>query len=187
MKLPDSMLYTVGGTDGFLNPGEVFTDRVGLLTHCTFRERILPVLQPSEVASAVVLESVSLAPLLDITGKRYPRDLRKYVVPRYEPNSQDIATYFRSRNREILVGWQSLAQLLRQQSKGEPGPFTTRDVCATFLFMQGAAEEVFLVRAFWYRNLGGGCWSLRAWGLNERVQRGWDTSKNRLLLPVAQL
>lgn len=184
MKLPNSITYEVGAADNPLNPREFFSDRPGLLAHPTFHERVLPVLQPSHGTPACTVESVTLAPLLDVTGKRYPRNLKKYVVPRYEPNSRDIAAHFAAQPRAILVDWPILARLLWRQRKGESGLLSTYDQSATFLFMAGIAGEMFLIRVFWHRNVGSGCWLLRAWSLQERIQRGWDTSKNRLLLPV---
>lgn len=184
MKLPSSIVHQVDVTGDLLHPHEFFSDRPELLVHPTFHKRILPVLQPNHGQTSCVVESVSLAPLLDITGKRYPRDLKRYVVPRYEPNTREIAAHFGSLQRALLMDWRVLAQLLWQQRMGESGLLTTYDQGATFLFMAGVAEEVFLIRVFRCRNIGSGCWSLRAWSLKERVQRGWDTSKNRLLLPV---
>ncbi len=184
MKLPSSIAYEVDATDDLLNPREFFSDRPGLLAHPTFHERVLPVFQPSHGAPACTVESVTLTPLLDLTGKCYPRNLKKYVVSRYEPNSRDIAAHFASQQRAILLDWSILARLLQRQRNGESGSLATHDQWATFLFMAGIAEEMFLIRVFWHRSIGSGCWSLRAWSLQERIQRGWDTSKNRLLLPA---
>lgn len=184
MNLPDSISYTINVGDALHDPEETFSNRPGLLCHPTFRERILPVLEPGHGTSVFHVESRALAPLYDKTGTRYPRNLRKYVVPRYEPNSREIFQYFLLQSRELLMVWQYLAQLLERQPMGGAGPLATRDAHATLLFMEGIGREVFLIRVFWHRSLGDGCWSIRAWSFQERVQRGWDPFKNRLLLPV---
>lgn len=184
MKLPESIAYHLNTRSGSPDPREVFANRPGLLCHSTFRERILPVLEPGHEASVFHAESVTLAPLYDKTGTRYPRNLAKYVVPRYEPNSKEIFQHFLLQGRELLMVWQCLARLLDRQHRGESGALATYDAHATLLFMEGVGREVFLVRVFWHRSLGDGCWSIRAWNFQERVQRGWDSSKNRLLLPV---
>ncbi len=166
-----------------LDPVIAFQDRPGLAVHEAFYQRIVPVLRPVEAVTRCRYETLSLNPLgWGSQKKSYPRNPRNVSFPRWEPNSAEIFEYFHNTRQNVFTHWTHLMLLIHLQKEGGHGLLVTSDVRATFCFMQGVEQEVFLIRAFW--NSGPRLWYLRAWSFQERMDRGWS-NQNWVLLPEA--
>lgn len=161
-----------------IDPKEEFQSRPGRVVHETFLRRVLPALEPVTSVARCRYEALPLGSWLG-EGRPYPR-LPQNPLPRYDPTSAEIYADLYPREQGMLVNWGHLVILLSFQANGRSGILAATDNTATFCFMKGLNEEVFLIRVFWNSSLK--TWYIRAWSFQERVDRGWSRN-NLLLLP----
>lgn len=161
-----------------IDPKEEFQSRPGRVVHETFLRRVLPALEPVTSVARCRYEALPLGSWLG-EGRPYPR-LPQNPLPRYDPTSAEIYADLYPREQGMLVNWGHLVILLSFQANGRSGILATTDNTATFCFMKGLNDEVFLIRVF--RNSSLKTWYIRAWSFQERVDRGWSRN-NLLLLP----
>lgn len=162
-----------------LNPAQVFQDRPGLVMHETFRQRIMPALEPVDLVTRGRYQALPLGHQIGpvVSYPRFPRN----TCPRWEPSSDEVFEHLKVRTQGVLIPWEHVAFLLALQPVGQDGILVTSGTVATLCFMRGKNGESFLVRIFW--NSGPKLWFLRAWSFKERQDRGWSRL-NWLLLPI---
>ncbi len=161
-----------------IDPKEEFQNRPGRVVHETFIRWVLPALEPVTSVAQCRYEAQPLRSWLG-EPRTYPRS-PKNPLPRWDATSVEIYEQLRTREQGVLVNWEHLVGLLSFQKNGRNGLLATADNIATFCFMKGLNDEVFLIRVFWNSSLK--TWFLRAWSFQERVDRGWSRN-NLLLLP----
>lgn len=161
-----------------IDPKNEFQGKPGRVVHETFIRWVLPALEP---VTSVAQCRYEARPLRSWLGepRTYPRSF-KNPLPRWNATSAEIYEHLRTREQGVLVSWEHLVLLLSFQATGRNGLLATTDNIATFCFMKGLNDEVFLTRFFWNPSLK--IWYIRAWSFEERADRGW-CSANLLLLP----
>lgn len=169
---------TLYGGEYSIDPNEVFQNKPGWTVHETFIQRVLPALQPVESMAKCRYEALPIQSWLG-EPRTYPRS-PKNLLFRWNATSAEIYEYLRTREQGVFVSWEHLVALLSLQPSGRNGLLATMDNIATFCFMRGLNDEVFLIRVYWNHTLK--VWYIRAWSFEERKDRGWR-SANLLLLP----